>query len=190
VLDSLGVAASFANVSLFGTSVRTLADDGGAFTLESVRAGKRRLLISPTYRDSLGSAPFVEEIEVDTTSKEEVLILLPTRDASVRKACGATDATPGGEPGLIRGVVRDDFGGRRGVYDIVATWSQAADRSQNPGRATVRSTSTGDYLICGVPRETPILLEARAGSRPVGSAQLRVPRASGVALADVRVPKS
>jgi len=52
----------------------------------------------------------VEEIEVDTTSNEEVLILLPTRDASVRKVYGATDATSGGEPGLIRGVVRDDFG--------------------------------------------------------------------------------
>ena len=186
-------ATSFPLSTIRGTvegANRTITTDAtGTATVPGILPGTYVVSFQLPILDSLSLGAFRAHVTVEETAVTLATIRAPTRNSLLASACGA-DVVPDDDATLV-GVVMDaesESPVPRAV--VIAQWQERFARltggyTFRTERRQVRADSAGRYRICGIPRDTPILVSAGLLA-PLGVAtKLRVP--AGESLAGLRL---
>jgi hypothetical protein len=185
--DSLGLPVAGTDVRIAGRATGTVADDRGRFRLEGARQGELMLQITAPYALRLGVPPR----RVHVSSRVGPLALrVPNLDQAIREACrAANDPLSDRAPrSIVRGIVRDAHGGRRGITDVSVTWLHGTHAANEMRERRVRSTAMGDYTVCGVEPGKELLVRAFLGSDPIASGTAIIPPGAPWVVLDLASP--
>lgn len=171
-------------ISMGGDARTVRADARGRFELDGVAPGPHTFSAQHAALDSLGFSGITARTTV-TDGRDEIRIAGPSFATLWRSVCG-TNRIPK-DSGFVYGTIRDAATQRSAPNATVdVTWLDLrVDRdrhiSQNRYRAQTRADTTGNYYICGVPRETGARIRAATDSATSGlidlsSSTLRVQR--------------
>lgn len=146
-----------AEVFIWNTSIRTVTDDQGAFTLESVPAGSQRLVFVHDLLLELGVSTGNTAVEVRSGQDAVVRMATPSAFTILRNTCLLEAAEP--EAAVVVGFVGDDLSavplpGAR----VHLTWQ---DDLGSPHTLEAVSDSRGWFRFCDVPTGVPLGAEAR-----------------------------
>lgn len=152
-------------VSIDGSEELAGTNDEGVFQFDRVRPGQRRLIIRHPQLDSLGldtiSVPFRF-----TENDDSVTISIPSARTYFAARCGRTRSKA--TDGVISGVARYASSDKPMVgTTIVAAWRGLDTTYAGDGlreRARVQTSASGQFLLCRVPRFTPVEIWAVAAS--------------------------
>jgi hypothetical protein len=159
LLDSLvtGDTLRGAMVSLEGRSGFVLTDATGAFAFDSVARGSQRVFVRHPVLDSLGLAGLPVSLMVRDSSVQPVR--LPTPDELLATLCKPSRL--GGMGALVGTVRRADDDAPVPGTEVIGAWrggdSSFAGSGSRP-RARVRTDTDGHYVMCNVPRFSPVEL--------------------------------
>jgi len=126
-------------------------------------------------------------------STHDFMPALLAEDAKLASSC-RTDSAKGDLLALLRGTVFE--GEHKGIADasVRLTWraefksaGKDAFSFQNEQR-DIKSDASGNWYLCGVPRERIITVRATAGNRTSASVTVRIPKERNSAGVDVEVP--
>ena len=188
--DSLMRPVVGADVRTTGAPAGATTDSTGRFVLRDVRLGDLQLQVVAPYMEMLGAARLrVHVLTRGDSSRAELRVAHPFH--AVEEACDAAGhpLSRRAERSMVRGIVRDAYGGRAGATDVSITWThQPSGAASELRELRVRGSSTGDYAACGVPLGVPLHIRAIAGDRIVGEATATIPLSAVGALVDVRPP--
>ena len=171
-------------ISMGGDARTVRADARGRFELDGVAPGPHTFSAQHAALDSLGFSGITARTTV-TDGRDEIRIAGPSFATLWRSVCG-TNRIPK-DSGFVYGTIRDAATQQPAPNATVdVTWLDLrVDRdrhiSQNRYRAQTRADTTGNYYICGVPRETGARIRAATDSATSGlidlsSSTLRVQR--------------
>ena len=171
-------------ISMAGDARTVRADGRGRFELDSVRPGPHTFSAQHAALDSLGFSGVTVRTTV-SDGRDEIRIAGPSFATLWRSVCG-TNRIPK-DSGFVYGTVRDAATQRPAPNATVdLTWLDlrvdgGRRISQRHYRARTQSDTTGNYYICGVPRETGTRIRAATDSATSGlidlaSGSLRVQR--------------
>ena len=160
-----------AMVSMAGDPRIVRADNRGRFELDGVVPGPHTFSAQHAALDSLGFTGITARATV-TDGRDEIRIAGPSFATLWRSVCG-TNRIPK-DSGFVYGTVRDAATQnpvRNATVDL--TWldisvDRARHISQSRYRARTQSDTTGNYYICGVPRETGTRIRAATDSATSG----------------------
>jgi hypothetical protein len=183
VYDSLRARGPLRDVTVTidGLTVRTQTDRRGRFTLPGVPAGEWTVRVQTPWLDSLSLSP-IAQVSVSGARRPALLRLaVPSVESYERAVCGTTFAA---DFGVLRGEVRDVQGALRPGVFVGAVWAEAVLRVDELTTQLLGAVDTTDangaFSLCGVPRESNLLL--RAGEDTLGTGALSV-RLDGRAVA-------
>lgn len=183
VFDSLSRAPlADARVSVVGTRLSTRTGPDGAFRLDAVPAGRRRITVHHASLARLRLPSPTLGISLDDGDTEQVDIVTPGFATFSRLLCGEAVS---GEAAILGGVILEPMSGDPAPgADLVATWS-AGDGTGR--RLEARAGSDGRYVACGLPAGVPVELAVRTGDdgpwRSGGTVELQAAR---IAARDLR----
>lgn len=183
VYDSLKARGPLreATVTVDGLAISARTDRRGRFTLPSVPAGEWMVRVQSPWLDSLSLSPVAQVTVVGTRRPGTLRLGVPSVRSYERAVCG-TDFTS--EYGVLRGEVRDVQGTLRPGVFVGAVWAEAVLREDELVTQLLGAVDTtnasGAFALCGVPRESNLLL--RAGEDTLGTGVLSV-RLDGRAIA-------
>ncbi len=150
-----------------GATGITITNADGVFTLDSMRAGRQRVLVRHPLLDSLG----LDALPIDVIVRRDsspIMISLPTPGTLFTEKCSRGSKLHIGD-GLILGIVRDaETDQPVSGIEVLAAWrgiDSTFAGGGNRARARVRTNAQGQYLICRAPRFTPVELWVRDGER-------------------------
>lgn len=175
VHDSLRANGPFrdAAVTIDGLAVRVLTDRRGRFTLPDVPAGEWTVRVQSPWLDSLSLSPTAAVTVVGTRRPARLRLAVPSIASYERAVCGTTFET---DFGVLRGEVRDAAGALRAGVFVGAIWAEAVLRGNELTTQLLGAIDTTDtngaYTLCGVPRESNLLL--KAGEDTLGTSPLSV----------------
>jgi hypothetical protein len=167
--DSL-VPARAATVRLEGTDYSATADTSGRIRLTPVLAGRYRARVSTPLMDSLGMPPVLRDVETRDDAHADSLYLPLSRDALLA-AC-PKDSVRNGE-GMLHGNVRDEQARALQGAAVTVTWQgnfyavetgRSANLSYSEKTLGTLSDGAGYWRVCGVPRETPLVVHVATDS--------------------------
>lgn len=184
VRDSANHPVAGASVRISGRRVHVVTDASGRFRLPVVSRGAHLIEIAAPYADSLMIAG-TQAIADPQSGDQPVVIRIATRAAVLASVCplaGSDSAR-----GFIRGVIRDRFGSRQSGVEIALLWNAGTSDSPSWHTLTSRSTSLGDFSLCGVPLDQPLVIDAVASNGWAGRSTARVPRPGAIAIVDVTI---
>lgn len=145
-----------ATVELVGSFRTAVSDRRGAFRLDSVPHGARRLTFSAPSLDSMGLFAFAHDVNVSETTGA-LTLATPSFQTFHARLC-APSATPSADSAIVFGTVYDArTRGRVGGASVFMRW-YALGFAQNgmgvaePYRAAT-SDESGNYGMCGVPAD-------------------------------------
>ena len=149
-------------VTLEGRAGVVLTDERGRFTFDTVPRGAQRLLVRHPVLDSIGGRALpVPLVVLDSAWRT---VWLPTPEAYVGAICPRTKQVSVGA--LLGTVRRADDDAPLPDVDVLAAWrssdSSFAGSSTRP-RARTRTDADGHFVLCHVPRFSPVELWATAG---------------------------
>jgi hypothetical protein len=159
-------------VGVVGTSLSTMTDEQGRFTIANVPKGQRRLAAQHDVIDALGMSGITASTNV-TDGKEPVQLVVPSFNRLWSYACGRP--VPAGDTGFVFGTVRP--GEKRFAKSTVAvSWVEIApkgiDVRVNQKTLHVDTDSTGGFAVCGVPTGASLSITATADSASSGTFDL------------------
>lgn len=166
-----GAPLAGAVISMAGDARTVRADNRGRFELDGVIPGPHSFSAQHLALDSLGFSGITARTNV-TDGRDEVRIAGPSFSTLWRSVCG-TNRIPR-DSGFVYGTVRDavtQSAVPNATIDL--TWidlhvDRARHISQSRYRAQTQSDTTGNYYICGVPRETGTRIRAATQSAASG----------------------
>lgn len=164
----------------------------GAFVFDSVAAGSYVLGFYHPILDSLGIETPLDALEVRSSGELRVVMAVPSSRTVLAAFCGAgalKDST-----GMLLGYVRSAIdGSTRPRAQIRATWSELTVSASGIQRTAPSvlgdANEQGGVIMCGLPRDAPVLVRAWSGRDSSGFAEFDVP-ASGLLLRDLYVGSS
>ena len=171
------------------TAFVATTDNGGRFRFESLDAGPYALSFASPMLDSLqfgGRAPVVY---VSPGNPTRVELAVPSRATLRGLACPGvafTDST-----GALLGLVVDAASGKplAGAQVAVAWSDLRADSAKgvvsNDRAAKVTVDAAGQYRVCGLPTNDPLLVQVQHGQSAGAVLRMRIPHAVGVLVRDV-----
>ena len=164
-----------------GLPMRARTDDRGRFVLDSVPTGTWIVRYAAPWLDSLSLAPLVAQVEVRGTRTARTRLGTPSPSRYFQAICGAPDDL---NRGVLLGRLVTADGLRVAGMFVGALWAEAVlrtDGMQGQLVGTVdTSSSEGMFALCGVPRETTVLV--RAGEDSLGTGALVLGLTGRVAL--------
>lgn len=149
-------------VRLEGTDYEGITDSTGRAVIPQVLEGTYRAGAYSPLIESVQSIAPAREITAGRSAASEP-IALPTIAELVRSSCGPT-ADADGPSSILYGFVRDSLG--RGLADVAvsASWITEAPEREGASARTdgvaIRSTDTGQWRLCAVPRNTNVTVRA------------------------------
>ncbi len=162
-------------VALEGRAGFGLTDAHGQFAFDSVPRGAQRLLVRHPILDSIGVSTLPLPLVVADSALRTVS--LPTPEAYMGALCMRTKQV---SVGALLGTVRraDDDAPLPNV-DVVGAWRSSDSSFAGSGtrpRARTRTDADGHFVLCNVPRFSPVELWAAASDKGGGdgAAHLRV----------------
>jgi hypothetical protein len=183
VYDSLRARGPLrdATVTVDGLVLSARTDRRGRFTLPSVPPGEWTVRVQTPWLDSIALSPMAQVMVEGTRRPAALRLAVPSVRSYERAVCG-TDFT--GEYGVLRGEVRDVEGALRPGIFVGAVWAEAVLRGNELTTQLLGAIDTtnasGAFTLCGVPRESNLLL--RAGDDTLGTGEISV-RLEGRAIA-------
>ena len=152
-----------AMVAIDGRPGVTVSSDQGAVTLDSLRPGPHWAQVWHPLLDSIGLVALRLDFSV-RVADSSLVVPLPTPPRLFEQLCGTLRGNA--HDGMLIGVVRRS-GSDEPLADIevAAAWRGTDTTYLGSGlreRARVRTSTNGQYLICRVPRFTPVELWANA----------------------------
>jgi hypothetical protein len=144
-------------VSVDGRDGAVLTDARGAFALDSVPRGPQRLQIRHPVLDSIGVSMLpVAVIVADSTPQ---LVWLPTPDMFLSAVC--KPSRQAGTGALLGTVRRASDDTPLPNVEVIGAWRSSDSTFAGSGsrpRARVRTDAAGHFVLCGVPRFSPVEL--------------------------------
>lgn len=168
-LDTL-VDVAGATLSLEGTDYTAIADASGRMQVAPVLAGRYRANVHTALMDSLGMPAVSQEIETRNDAHVDSL-RLPRPHDLLRRVC-PRDSIDHGE-GMLRGSVRNERAMAITQAAVVVTWqtnfaiigsADADHMSYNEKSIGTYSDSVGQWRVCGVPRDVPLVVSVLSDS--------------------------
>lgn len=154
-----------AEVVLLGAGLRTRTDSLGRFAFATVPEGAQGVAYWAPWLDSLGLPPLRASLDAPT-----IILATPSRATFQRALCGT--ALDDGQ-GVLLGDVRAPDGMPQDSVLVLAEWQETAigrGGIVRQGVATVDTTdAVGSYVLCGVPTEATVTLQAANSSRSTGA---------------------
>jgi hypothetical protein len=151
-----------AMVTVEGRAGVVLTDERGRFTFDTVPRGAQRLLVRHPVLDSIGVSTLPLPLVV--TDSASRVVALPSPEAYLRAICPRTKHLSVGA--LLGTVRRADDDAPLPHVDVLGAWrssdSSFAGSSTRP-RARTRTDADGHFVLCHVPRFSPVELWAIAG---------------------------
>lgn len=168
---------------------RTTSSARGEFSFDSLSSGTYLVSISHPRLDSLGVRTLAQGVAVKGSERARVRLAVPSPLSLVRRVCG--DSVVADESGYIRGVIRDAERTSVAVEGSVELrWldmtveGTAVRRQMNTVRG--KADSEGNFVVCGVPREGIVQVQAWSGRDSSGVIDVTIP-SDGVAVRDMYV---
>jgi CarboxypepD_reg-like domain len=177
VVDSAsGKGVASARVSVSGTTLLTVADSLGRFTIANAPVGERMLAIHTPSLDSL-SAGYSAPVTV-VSGTTDVAVRVPNALQIAASACGTSGYGAGG---ILLGKLRVEGDSAASLSGTVsAEWS-----GTEPSRwVSATADARGRFALCGVPLDSPLVLKALT-DRANGQARVRVPASARFARAEI-----
>jgi hypothetical protein len=160
---------SDAHVFLDGTQYTSRSSIGGTFSIANVPPGTYTLSVTHPRFDSLHArAP---SASVTVRGGEEAIASLsgPSVKTIIDRDCTAYERTNGG--GMVRGSVTDSLTGAPAIDALVTVlWNRPDVVAQRAAvvserHAVTRTDSAGRYVMCGLPSEVRLTVQAAAVGR-------------------------
>ena len=178
VFDSVGGRPlRDAFVTILGASQSTTTDERGRFHFDSVPGGVRTIAVQHAVLDSIGFSGLSARANVGWAN-DEVRVAVPSFATFWRRVCGG--ARPPKDSGFVYGIIRDS----RTKHPVAGatlhlSWVDFAigDKHRLVNRrfsADVRTSTAGDYAVCGVPMDMAVYLRATTDSAETGTIELPV----------------
>lgn len=145
---------------------RVMSDSLGSFVFAAVAPGRYLLGFDHPRLDSLGMESVLRSITVpEGVATIDADLGLPSARTLARELCGPRRDTTGVIIGRVRDARADTA---RGGARVSATWGELVmdTRSVRNASAEVSTVTGADgrYVLCGVPTDVPVLLQARASA--------------------------
>jgi hypothetical protein len=171
------------------TVVRARADARGRYRLDSLPSGRYRMEIAGPTLDSLALAVPAREVRIESGRTTRADVTLPS-GAALRDVVCRDTVLERGRIAVAGHAVDADAGRPLAGAELVATWMEfPAERSPRRGApsrrvATVRTSASGEYRVCGAPSETMFSLQLRHGGRATPVVRLIVSEVEGAVVRD------
>lgn len=165
------VVARGARLTLTGTDYVATADTLGRIAVAPVLEGRFVASVTSPLMDSLGISPVEADVQVGGGAHVDSLTLPSARDL-LASVC-PRDSVRRGEA-MLRGTVRDQLGRLLTGAAVTVTWHATSEAAGEAAERTIGSLSDGGrWRICGVPRETPLVVRVIADSG-IGARDVRL----------------
>lgn len=142
-------------VYLSGTTYRTTTDQSGHFEIADVLEGSYQLAFSYASFDSLPALPSPRTIDARGAVTHADLAI-PATQTLIGQVCPGSNAT-----GVITGYVWTAHEGPNPNATVTISWGTV----QQPAGVRVTTDLAGRYVVCGVPLNKTVRLQA-SGARP------------------------
>lgn len=174
-------------ITIGGNSEAATSDSAGHFSLGDLAVGKYTFRMFHSAFDSLGVPGSIRSIDIHR-GLDTVKLWLPSFATLWSGMCGGRVAPT--DSAFVFGTIRD--AARRlpqGGASVTVSWldvrlDSASVVSYKWRRGEVRSNSSGEYVICGMPRNVFVREQARSDSLETGIIDLS-PSALGVQRLDL-----
>lgn len=187
-LSNAMVTATLVGAARETTFVAT-TDRRGRFRFESLDAGRYAMRFASKLLDSLqygGSSPIVE-VTPDRSARVDLAV--PSGKTLRTLACPGVDFPTG--TGVLLGIVSDAETNKPLTgAQIAVAWSDLAIDSSNAIVADDRAAkitvdASGQYRLCGLPTNDPLLLQVQHEGRAGAVLRMRISDAAGVLVRDL-----
>jgi hypothetical protein len=171
------------------TTYVATADRRGRFRFDSLNAGRYAVGFASAMLDSLqygGNAPIVY---VTAGNKTMVELAVPSGATLRGLACPGVALSEG--TGVLLGLVSDASSGKPLVgAQVAVAWSDLKVDSAkgivaNDRAAKVTVDAAGQYRLCGLPTNDPLLVQVQHGQSAGAVLRMKIPDAVGVLVRDV-----
>jgi hypothetical protein len=174
--DSLkGEPLREAVVAIRGLAGSATTDERGRFSFDHVPPGRHTFVVQHPVLDTIGFSGLSRQVLVGPGSGD-IRIGVPSLATLWRTACGA--GAPPKDKALVFGTIRD-IDQQRPVPDAFVdltwqdlTYDKRRGLRQTAHRGATRSDSTGSYVVCGVPTNTWMRIDAGVASGASGRIDL------------------
>ena len=184
VFDSLSMTglggATVQLVTVDGRSAMrtTRSTASGHFTFLDVPVGSYLLGFLHPKLDSLGLNPETKRLDIRVDQPLQTQLSIPSGRTIARSVCGASFVTE--EAGLLLGFVRGSGNAMpRAGANVVVRWADIVVEKGGVRRevSTTSATSngTGQFAVCGVPLNVPVLINASVEADSSGQFEVTVP---------------
>jgi Carboxypeptidase regulatory-like domain len=181
VVDSVsGKGVAGARVSVSGTTLQTIADSLGRFTILSAPSGEQLLAIHTPSLDSL-NAGYSAPVTV-TTGTTSVAVRVPSALRIAASACGDHGYGAGG---VLLGKLRGDGDSTVSLSGTVSAEWKTSGGAEAPKWVSATADARGRFALCGVPLDTALTLKALTDRASGQSSGLRVASAARFARAEI-----
>jgi len=181
--SSTGRAVPDAHVALVGTATAARTDSAGRFTISGMRPGRYTAEVRTWTLDALGVVS--QSPVVLSDAKTPLTLYVPTAAQIASTLCTTDSSSPPLGPIAVvagRAEVRGDTLPPEGLR-VVAAWNAG----QKKGTRSVESftDARGVFRLCGVPRETDVVVRAATEGVTGDSVLVRVAANDALATADL-----
>lgn len=168
---------------------RTTSTSRGEFSFDSLASGTYFVSVSHPRLDSLGVRSLTQGVQVAEQKRARVRLAIPSSGSLVRRVCGDTLAAD--QQGYVRGVLRDADRMSVAVQGMVEVgWVDMSVEGNAVRRQMTRlrgkTDSEGNFVVCGVPPEGIVQLQAWSGRDSSGVVDIMIP-SNGVSSHDMFV---
>ncbi|MEP6730550.1 MAG: carboxypeptidase-like regulatory domain-containing protein [bacterium] len=185
ILDSAGTPVANAGVTVLGANSKATSDRDGWVRGPMVRPGRKQLRVGTPVQDSLVLPPVIADVDVvSDSSGPGWLVRVPTRAQSISAVCPRQNASL---HGLLRGTTRSRGGERLANASVKVAWSELDIGAVTAPSLSTKSSSIGDYLICGIPLDRLLTITLRDADKDIGEVKLILHSTEGMTVKDLQL---
>lgn len=175
VLDSIagGRPLAGADVWIEGLDRVVRTDGQGRFVFPDVPAGTHRIGFDHATLDRMRIAGPVRTITIGTTDPAPLTLAMPSPATLYAALCGAPSED---NLGVLLGRVRRGTRRVPAGTPVTASWTVwnlgKGGLRQQPKETTTRTDSLGEFKLCGLPSDVPLMLRAQADDGTATAAEI------------------
>lgn len=170
----------------------TEADRAGRFRFDAVEEGEWMVGAWHARLDSVGVRQLARRVRVESGKRRELLLSVPSARTLIGRMCG--DSTVRDSLGLVFGTIRQADQDRTArVGSVRAKWTETIIARSGISEQVVGfdqpTSPEGEYVACGVPKDSRFQIQASAGDDSSGVIEMQT-GATGLHRLDLYVALS